>query len=114
VLLLTTLIQTINTISIMCVDLTIKYSCPHKETSLYRCDGKKCQTTFNCVETLKTMCEHCRQQQEANREAALARLTRAHAADERAVRELRARIQELERDRMGMEALTQERDELAR
>jgi hypothetical protein len=112
----TSLIQTIGPISILCVDLTINYSCPHKETSLYRCNGKECKTTFNCVETLQTTCEHCkncRQQEEANRDAALARLTKAHAADEQAVQELRARLQELERDRMGMEALTQERDELA-
>jgi hypothetical protein len=55
-------------------------------------------------------CYECREQEEANRDAAFARLTRAHAAEEQRVQRRDALIMELQR---RINRLARERDELA-
>ncbi|KAF1946656.1 hypothetical protein EJ02DRAFT_216650 [Clathrospora elynae] len=96
------------------IHVTVKrtYRCGH-ETNESWSTGNAAQEACHYQQKLSTRrdenCYDCRHQENANRDAAVARLTRTHTADEQAIRELRVRIEEVG----DVEALTQERDELA-
>jgi hypothetical protein len=96
------------------VELT--YSCGTVKTKRWRPDNvseEECEYKQHLKANLNETCERCQEQENANRDAAFMRITRAHAAEEHTVQELRAQIQELDGDAIDVEALIQEGDELA-
>ena len=92
------------------VDLETTFACGHQDLTTWSCATAKTAETANHQSVWRKLendrdedCGECLEQEEANRDEAFARLTRSHAAETDTVHALREQ----------MDALEEERDELA-
>lgn len=93
--------------STMCFDLENTYSCGHSTYHQYKC-GKGCRSAKEYDIVIRVPCQHCHEQEAASLDQEYAKLKRARGADERRIRRLRARIQEMKEDRRRIQVHAQQ------